>query len=192
MSPDSKRQRGESNSAPRATETYSIEDLPERSRDGDIPLDVVYDILRNERRRIVISLLQRSESELTIGELAEHIAAIENDKSISSLRSKERKRVYISLYQSHLPKMDQADVITYDSDRGVVEPGPYFREIRDAFETPETNRRQWPVYYLGLAIASALLFGLTAFVIHSGVALAYGITILALGSLCVADLLASG
>jgi hypothetical protein len=56
-----------------------------------------------------------------LSDLAEHIASIENDKPVASLSSSERKRVYICLYQSHLPKMADANVIDYNQARGTIE-----------------------------------------------------------------------
>jgi hypothetical protein len=56
-----------------------------------------------------------------MSDIAEHIAALEHDTTVDSLRSKQRQRVYIALYQSHLPKMDDAGVINYNQDRGLVE-----------------------------------------------------------------------
>lgn len=91
------------------------------SEPAEIPLDVVFDILSNERRRHVLRYLHTESPSTTLGDLAEYIAAIENDKPESALSSTERKRVYISLYQSHLPKMDTADVIDFDVDRKTVE-----------------------------------------------------------------------
>lgn len=55
-------------------------------------------------------------------ELAEDIAAWEHDTSVKQLTSDERQRVYIALYQTHLPKLDDYDAIEYDQDRGIVEP----------------------------------------------------------------------
>lgn len=54
--------------------------------------------------------------------LAEAIAAWENDISVEQLTSKQRQRVYIALYQSHLPKLDDYGVIKYKQARGVIKP----------------------------------------------------------------------
>lgn len=55
-------------------------------------------------------------------DIAEEIAAWENDIPVDQLRSSQRQRVYISLYQSHLPKLADYDVIEYNQARGIVRP----------------------------------------------------------------------
>mgnify|MGYP000598569648 CR=1 FL=1 len=41
---------------------------------GELPLDQVFEILKNQRRREVLAYLRESETEVTLGEVAEHIA----------------------------------------------------------------------------------------------------------------------
>ena len=50
---------------------------------------------------------------MTVGELAEGVAAIELDKEIPELTTDERKRVYISMYQLHLQTLDETGVVAY-------------------------------------------------------------------------------
>lgn len=82
--------------------------------------DEVFEMLQNERRRRILRYLLEADDVMTIGELAERIAAVENDTSVAALNSTQRKRVYVALYQTHLPKMDSVGVIDYDRDRGRV------------------------------------------------------------------------
>lgn len=98
-----------SNEADRSTESHTV------------PKDVVFGLLSAERRRLVLQYLADEGGESTLSDLAEFIASLENDKPVSALSSAERKRVYISLYQGHLPKMDDAKVLEYDQSRGHVE-----------------------------------------------------------------------
>lgn len=86
-----------------------------------LSLDVVFELLRVSRRREVLWYLEENEGTARLDELAEHIAAKENDIELAELTSSQRKRVYIGLYQCHLPKMDDADVIDYDQARGTIE-----------------------------------------------------------------------
>jgi hypothetical protein len=89
-----------------------------------IEKDDAFHILQNSRRRAVLRyLLDHDEEErFVMRDLAEEVAAWEHDTTVQQLVSDERQRVYIALYQSHLPKLDDHDVIEYNQSRGVVEP----------------------------------------------------------------------
>jgi hypothetical protein len=96
---------------------------------------------------------------MTLNELAEQIAGDENDIGVEDLSSQQRKRVYVSLHQNHLPKMDDMGVVDYDRDRGTIALGdisgvtPYLSlELDDGV----------PRYlYVALAIAAAVIVGLS-------------------------------
>lgn len=166
--------------------------MSDSASESDLPLDVVYRILSNERRRTVIAKLHRGEGQLSIGELAEHVAAVENDKPLSSVGTDERKRAYVSLYQSHLPKMADAGVIDYDRDRGVLEPGPNFETLVGVLVSSEEPSRSCSVSHLVLALTGAALFGLTVGVLGTGVELAFGVVVAAFVSLCAFESIAGG
>ena len=87
---------------------------------GSLSDDDLFEVLHNPRRQQVVEYLRAGDGTATAGELAEHIAAAENDKSVAELSSYERKRVYVSLYQNHLTVMADANVIDYDEDRKEV------------------------------------------------------------------------
>jgi hypothetical protein len=81
---------------PSVSETETEEQPAETSE--ELPLDVTFEILKNRRRRLVLQFLRDAEETTSIGELAEHIAAIENDTTVQQLNAQQRKRVYIGLY----------------------------------------------------------------------------------------------
>lgn len=101
---------------------------------GELSPDKLFEILKNERRRRVLRYLWDNDGKASLGTLAEHIAAIENDTTVASLSSAQRKRVYVALYQSHLPKMARNDVIDFDKDRGTVRTGKNARQTRPYFK----------------------------------------------------------
>lgn len=130
----------------------------EREDEPELSLDVVFEILKNERRRSVLRYLQTHADRVVLGELAEYIAAQENGTTVESLTAQQRKRVYVGLYQCHLPKMDDADVVAFDRNRGVVELGPRADELVEYLDTDADDGRNWPRYYAGLAVLGGLLF----------------------------------
>ncbi len=85
-----------------------------------LPRDELFPLLSNRRRRATLGYLNEHDSPVDMRDLAERIAACEHDKPVSQLRSKERQRVYIALYQTHLPKLDDCSAIEYDQSRGTV------------------------------------------------------------------------
>ena len=84
--------------------------------------DEIFHILQTNRRRDAISYLLDREGPVKMGEIAEHVAAKEHETTLAELTSTQRQRVYIPLYQSHLPKLDSKGVIEYDKSRGIVRP----------------------------------------------------------------------
>jgi DNA-binding transcriptional ArsR family regulator len=129
-------------------------------------LDLIFGILKNGRRRRVLKYLRDVDGEVTLSDLAEHIAAIENDTTEAQLTSSERKRVYVGLYQCHLPKMDDAGAIDYNQSRGLIrrtDKAEYFDEYLD--EESEAQDRQWYKYYAAVSTfgvaPAALALGLS-------------------------------
>lgn len=98
-----------------ATDAHREEDLPALSK------DVIFNLLSVERRRLTLRYLRRNGPEASLSTLATRIAAHENAQPVDAVTSDQRKRVYIALYQSHLPKLDDAGVVDFDSRRGAVE-----------------------------------------------------------------------
>lgn len=97
------------------SESLGSEDPP-----AELSKDELFHLLQNQRRRRVLLYLQDTDGEVSMRDIAEQVAAWENDTTVAALGSNERQRVYIALYQSHLPKLDDAGVLTYDQQRGIV------------------------------------------------------------------------
>lgn len=133
------------------------------SEEEAISQGVVFDILRNERRRRVLDYLNEQEGSTTLGDVSERLAAIENDKPESQITSQERKRLYVGLYQCHLPRMDDAGAIDFNSDRGSIEATedmPSFLEPLDEGDNQNQQDRRWPLYYLAVGVLATGLFTL--------------------------------
>jgi len=102
---------------------------PNYQEDTDrLPTDDVFEILSATRRRRAIALVDRRGGR-DIQTLAEHIAAVESGHPVGRVPDDAHKRVYVSLYQCHLPKCDDAGVLIHDSDSGRVEHGPHLDTV---------------------------------------------------------------
>ncbi|WP_436910139.1 DUF7344 domain-containing protein [Halosimplex marinum] len=136
------------------------ESVPEEEADSaevaDLPLDHVFEILKNERRRTVLHYLREHGGTVSLGELAEHVAAVENDTTVAQVTSNERKCVYVGLYQCHLPKMDDMDIVEFNQNRGRISLGPNAAQLYEYLEESDDVDRPWPLYYGSLAGAGVL------------------------------------
>ena len=123
--------------------------------------DDIYSMLSNRRRRLVLDYLRRTGEEVSVRDLSDEVAALENGIDAKEVTYKQRKRVYTSLHQTHLPKLDDVGVVTYDRDRGIISLTPLAAEL-DSFladigtdDAPRST--SWSTYYLGLSALSILL-----------------------------------
>lgn len=128
---------------------------------SDLSTEDVYEVLSNQRRRYAIHYLKQSNAPVDVSTLAEQVAAWENDKPIENLTSQERKRVYISLYQSHLKTLKKRGLVDYDADRGIVELTDPIANAQIYLEVVAGRNVPWSYFYLGLSVVSGLLVLLT-------------------------------
>ncbi|OIB57166.1 DUF7344 domain-containing protein [Natrialba sp. SSL1] len=125
--------------------------------DDQLSKDVIFELLKNRRRREVLTYLLEADETVTLGELAEQIAAWENDTSVNALSSDQRKRVYVALYQTHLPKMDDAGIVEYDQDRGLISLSDNADLLMMYLDTDAHRQDRWDRWYAGLSIAGGVL-----------------------------------
>lgn len=133
------------------------------STDGEIPgqsarltRSAIFDMLSNARRRYVLLYLQQRAA-ASIRELSRDLAAWENDVDVGAVSSKQRKRVYTALHQTHLPRLDEYGVVTYDRDRGEVRATDRLAVFGPYLDDDATAEPNWPRYYLGIGLATVLL-----------------------------------
>jgi hypothetical protein len=127
-----------------------------------VTYDECFDLLSNHRRRYTLHYLQQNGGEASLGDLSERVAAWENEIPMEELSYDERKRVYTSLQQVHLPRMDDAGVVVFDDREGRVEVGPAAEELDIYLEIVEDRDVPWSAFYLGLAVLNALVVGAAA------------------------------
>jgi len=195
-----------------ANEVENDENAPDVENDTEndaeventLTRDEMFHILQCRRRRLVLKYLQEHDTPAKMTDITEKIAAVEHDTTVAALKSQERQRVYIALYQSHLPKLDEEGVIKYQQNRGIVERtnltdsfDRYLDEepsMREAEETPdhrpvETDDRSsemadsssWPTTYAGAAgLALALLVSIYANLPNTPIPSGVGIAIAAI------------
>lgn len=164
----------------RPTEETSTREEPspeaEASDPPELTLDGLLEVAKNERRRRILQYLAAADGAVAIGDLAEHLARLEYDCPDGGPTSTQRKRMYVGIYQGHLPKMNEMGVVEFDKDRGRVELGPHAGRVVRFIDRATGNEVPWPAFYLGEAALAAALF-----VVSLYVPTATAVTTLALG-----------
>ena len=141
--------------------------------------DTIFHLLQVQRRRLTLLYLQNRTDTVLLRDLAEQVAAWENDTTVEQLSSPERQRVYIALYQTHLSKLDTEGVIDYNKDRGTIQRTPRANQLDPYLPTdvqhhttgsaetqpvePGALNQRWEWYYLGGTVFSMGLLGAKLF-----------------------------
>ncbi len=117
--------------------------------------DETFDILRNSRRRAVLSCLYTQGRELSVKELSTCVAAEEYGIPASELSPEQYKRVYTGLYQCHLERMQNMGVIDFDKDENIIR----LCEVASQFDPylDTENRLEAVRVELGITVATVAI-----------------------------------
>lgn len=118
----------------------------------------VLEVLSNQRRRYALHYLKWYGEETTLRDLAEHVAAWENETEVDLLTYADRKRVQNALHQFHLPKMDDRGFVDYDARRGRVKLSRQTEETDFYVDVLPSRDVPWGLYYLSLSGLSLVVF----------------------------------
>jgi len=117
--------------------------------------DALFSTLSSQRRRLVLRRLLEDGSPQSVRELTTGVAADENGVPEAELTYKQRKRVYTSLHQTHLQKLDDVGLVEYDRNRGIVALTDRADIVKSYLYGP--GGRRWYDYYLGLGLGLTTL-----------------------------------
>ncbi|SEL61205.1 DUF7344 domain-containing protein [Haloferax larsenii] len=117
----------------------------------------IHDVLRNNRRRLVLEQLREREGSKTVGDLAEHIA--EEESGESPPPKNVRQSVYISLHQTHLPKLDALEIVDYDSVGKEVSLAEHAAELTPYYIDGEDSRPAAALTFASCLAGLALVVG---------------------------------
>ncbi|MFC6974537.1 hypothetical protein ACFQL1_07345 [Halomicroarcula sp. GCM10025709] len=82
-------------------------------------VDEIFTAISSERRRLTLYHLERHLT-LSLPDLAELVAETERGKDVRELTGERIKRVYMSLYHRHVPRLEAAELVRYDQETDVV------------------------------------------------------------------------
>lgn len=122
----------------------------------------IHDVLRNERRRRVIDILQSSNGAVSVRELSEEIGSIESERNPAPRNIKQS--VYVSLLQTHLPKLDELGIVDYQAEGKMVNVDGSLKDVTVYMEKVPKYGLSNVEYYAALG----LLGMLTLFAVEIG------------------------
>jgi len=116
----------------------------------------IHDVLSNERRRMVLSILREQRDDaMTARELSELIAESETGQSPPPRNI--RQSAYVSLHQTHLPKLDELGIVDYDESAKTVSLTDRANQMSVYMETVPRYGISWSEYYLAVSVIGLLL-----------------------------------
>jgi hypothetical protein len=97
------------------------------------------------------------EEPVELTELSTHVAAWEMELEPEEIDSEDRRSVHVTLRRTHLPKLDDKDVIRFDESENTIRSTDLLDDIDVHIEVLHGNEIPWSLYYLGLAAVCGLL-----------------------------------
>lgn len=95
---------------------------PPATATTDLSLDEALACLSNERRRYTIEIIDDRDDPLPLADAAERVAARQYDVGRTAVTGKQRKAVYIGLYQTHMGKLTDVGAVDFDERAKVLTP----------------------------------------------------------------------
>ncbi|AEA47431.1 DUF7344 domain-containing protein [Archaeoglobus veneficus] len=128
-------------------------------------LEQLSELISNTRRRLLLKHLVERGGESSLEDAVSYICVNEGDDECRN-----RKSVYISLKQTHIPKLEKARILTFDKHTNTLRlEERYMKDVKMYVEFVEGSDISWSKYYLGLAgmttLASLYIFDLWAIII---------------------------
>jgi hypothetical protein len=141
--------------------------------DAQLSTDAIFQTLGSRRRRHVLHYLRQQDRPVPIRELSEQLAAWELGKGHDAVTPKERKRLYTALHQTHLPTMNDLNVVEYDRNRGVASLTDHIGQFDIYLDVVSHNDLPWSQFYLALggvltAVVTVAALGIAPFTALGG------------------------
>lgn len=83
---------------------------------------------------------------------------MEHGDDVDALSRQQKKRVYVSLYQTHVPELSDAGIVDYDPDAGTVAPTQRARSVAAYLAPPQPGGYPWHWHYLSLSATAIIAF----------------------------------
>lgn len=121
--------------------------------------DTLFELLASPRRRLLLSALSEHSGSRRLKALSRDIVAHEDGEEPDDIDEDDVMRVYVALYQTHIPELNAHGLVEYDDDERVVHMSDRGAHAVAFLRNPPTQRRHWAVYY---GTVAAVLGGVVA------------------------------
>lgn len=113
------------------------EDSDETAPNPGVDLGTAIEAISSDRRRLAIREIAESEDdEHDLGDLADRLTAVEYGPDFGD---QQRNRIYVGLYQSHVPRLEKDDLVMTFDDGTTIVPTFNLHEVYDWLQ--EGSRR---------------------------------------------------
>ena len=126
-------------------------------RGSELSRNELFDLLSNRRRRFVLHALKRMEEPVELTELSTYVAAWEMEMEPEEIDSEDRRSVHVTLRRTHLPKLDEKNVIQFNESENTIRSADLLDDIEVHIEVLQGEEISWSLYYIGLAGVCGLL-----------------------------------
>ena len=97
--------------------------------------DSILDLCRDQHRRIVLATLAAEQRSVTLNDLTQNVLKYNHQTAPAKASEDVLTETRCSLHHKHLPKLASAGLVTYYSDRRVVEPTEQFEQAQPTVST---------------------------------------------------------
>lgn len=118
------------------TETSGVE-----NGEQPLSLETVFEVLRDRRRRLLLSHLASCTYPVPFTELVAKVVAQESDDSLPNVSDELYEQVAIDLYHVQLPKLDEYGIVDYTEDVELVTVAETLRPLDEYLRLAEQHER---------------------------------------------------
>lgn len=82
--------------------------------------ETAFQLLSHSHRLALLDCLDAYDEPITLADVSEQVASEIEDEPLEDIEAESVKRIYISLYHSHIPRLEAHDIVQYNQERDLV------------------------------------------------------------------------
>ncbi len=129
--------------------------------DSELTQAELFDVFSNARRRRTVQYLKRQGGSCDLAPLVERVAAWENETRPEDVTRTQRRRVYISLYQTHLPMLEDRGIVDWNPDEHEIKLLPSEGLFEPYLDRRLEGQRPWHRLYAAVTTAGVSILALS-------------------------------